>query len=63
MNGFSLWLAAIIAIVVDFFFTGADVKHTSKSEIPVHSRISGEMYSFFVALIFILHPLIREICR
>lgn len=58
MNGFSLWLSTIIVIVVDFFIGAlADVKHTCKPEFFVHSKISGQMYSFFLPLIFILHPL------
>jgi hypothetical protein len=63
VNGFSLWLSAIIVIVVDFFIGAlADAKHTCKPEIFVHSRISGQMYSFFLQLIFILHPL-WQTCR
>lgn len=38
MNGISFWLV---------------IWNTCKFLIPVHSRIYGEMYSFFVTLIFI----------
>lgn len=40
------------------FFTGAlvNVKHTCKPEIPVHSRISGDMYSSLLHLsLYFIH--------
>jgi len=67
VNSVSLWLSAILAdYVVESFFIGtvADIEHTCKSEILVHSRISGVMHLLsLLYLSSLLRPLIRETCR